>query len=248
MFTEWGPVQRWETEPEPGDTREATSIVGNPDVLWTDGDNSTYATIQYGGYEDPWGHCYAQMLHLPLDPSLANMVTDVIATWTARLVELDPSAKEGPEYGSSVSPIIRLGLSEPNYAGPNWHSLGDAAWWGSNEDSLYYPQNPTAPWEELRLPRDGSWKTFTERLVPVYTDRTIPQLLSHNFTGTNRPTPQTMTSNGTIDVEHSYLIIYQGEFWSEEKFAVSEITLEFVGLNPDTVINTGGMTARARFT
>ena len=243
MFTDFGPLQRHEGKPENG---EATSIVGNPDVAWKDGDNSTYATIQYGGFENPWGHVAAQMLSLPMDPALANTVTDVIATWTARLVQLDPTSDPG--YGSSVAPFIRLGLADEGNAGPNWHTLADAAWWGNNNQSLYYAKNPSAPWEEMYLPEDGSWRTFRERLVPIYTDRTLQQLLSHDFAGTNRPTPATMASLGTIDVDHSYLIIYQDSFWSEEKFAVSEISLEFVGLNPDTVIETGGISARARFT
>jgi hypothetical protein len=246
MYTDFGSANRWESDREPGDTRWATSIVGNPDTIWTDGSNDTYATIQYGGYEDPWGHVYAQMLELPLEPDAAVLVEEVIVTWTARLVEEDPDSEPG--YGSSVSPIIRLGAYEPDNAGPNWHSLGTAAYWGANRDSLYYDVNPQAPYEELYLPRDGSWKTFRERLSPIYTDRNLTQLLSHDFSGSTYPTQATMEGYGVVDPYHHYLIIYQESFWSEEKFAVSEISLEFVGLDADTVIRSGGTMARARFT
>lgn len=237
MYTDFGPLQRHEGKPENG---EATSLVGNPDVIWTDGDNSTFATIQYGGFEDPWGHPYAQMLHLPLDQDLAMRVEDVIVTWTARLVEPDPTAP--PDYEFAVSPFIRLGAHDgEGSAGPSYHSMGVAAWWGSDAESLI-----EGSYEGTYLPRDGSWVTLRDRMVPIYTDASIIDLLQHkNLTG---PTKETMRAWGVEDVDHSYAMIYQDSFWSEDKFAVSEVTFEFVGLTPETVIQSGGTMARARFT
>lgn len=245
MFTSFGPLGTWEGKPENGN---AASLVGNPDLIWTDGDNSTYATIQYGGFENPWGHPYAQMLELPLVPELANMVEDVIVTWTARLLAPDPSAPVEYNSTTAVSPFLRMGRGEPGNAGPNWHSLGNAAWWGDNSQSLYYPVNQETTWEETYLPADGSWKTFRERLIPIYTDRTVQELLAHDFSGTRYRTPAEMAASGTVDAENTYAIIYQDSFWSADKFAVSEVTFEFVGINPDTVIEAGGINARARFT
>ena len=216
-------VQEWEGKPYNG---SAVELSGDTNGMWSDSDNDTWASVRYGGFEDPWGHPAAKLIELPLSVEEAAQYTDVIVTWTSRLGI--PSSN--PSYPAAVTPFLTIGLGMEDYAGPNYHSLGTAASWGDNADSLYYPVNPTAPWEEFYLPTDGSWKTFRERLVPIYSDQTISEILSRQIDGRGGwPSLDDMSEYGIVDFDHTYVIMYQDSFWTDERLDTSEVTVELFG-------------------
>jgi hypothetical protein len=217
----FGPVGTHEGKPENGN---AVFLVGDPSSLWSDDDLSTYSDQFGGGFEDPWGHPAAQMLTLPMSKEDAAQVLHVKLTWTVRVVSWDPSNDPYDEHRVAMSAMIRLGKGTEGYAGYNYHTLAPAVWWADDYSESLYNH-----WSDIEMTELGKWYTFSDYLVPIYTDRSVQQLLSLDFEdSTYYWTPARMAAGGTIDVDHLYLITYQEEFWSEEHFQVGEVVVEFI--------------------